>query len=174
MTPRSRRKGLRADERPGESEAERLDRNYGELLQEMRVLQAGVQILFAFLLTLAFQSSFAKTTDFQRNAYLVSLVTATLAAACIIGPVPFHRLLFRRGMKADLIMATTRYVAAGLVSLFIAMVGAVLLVLDVLLSRWLACVVAGGLASVFVVLWLVVPVVVRARESDSAQDKPGA
>lgn len=162
------------NKRPNETEAERLDRNYGELLQEMRVLQAGVQILFAFLLTLAFQASFADVTDFQRNTYLVVLMAAGLATACIIGPVPFHRVVFRRGMKADLITAATRYVTAGLLFLFVAINGAVLLVLDVLVSRAFATAVTAILAAVFVVLWVVVPIRTRADESDDDQDPPGA
>lgn len=168
-----RDRDVRADERPGESEAERLDRNYGELLQELRVLQAGVQILFAFLLTLAFQSGFAKIDDFELGIYLVTLVGAALAAACIIGPVPFHRFVFRRGMKADLIRATTRYVAAGLVFIGLSMLGAVLLVLDVLVDRWAALVIAGVLTVVYVISWVVMPALARADEEDSRQDKPG-
>ena len=128
-------KGVRADDRPDESEAERLDRNYGELLQEMRVLQAGVQILFAFLLTLPFQSAFGQVDDFQRTVYMSTLVAAALAAICVIGPVPFHRFVFRRGMKDDLIKATTRYVGSGLVFIFLSMIGAVMLAADVLVSR---------------------------------------
>lgn len=162
----------RSDERPGESEAGRLDRNYGELLQEMRVLQAGVQILFAFLLTLAFQTSFAEVTEFRRDAYLVTLIAAALATACIIGPVPFHRVVFRRGMKADLIKATTRYVTAGLGFLFVSITGAVLLVLDFLLSRTTATIVTTALAAAFLVLWVVVPLLARADEDDDDQDQP--
>lgn len=175
-TGRGRRSGTRADagQRPGENEAERLDRNYGELLQEMRVLQAGVQILFAFLLTLAFQASFTDVTEFQRNTYLVALITAALATACIIGPVPFHRIVFRRGMKADLIKVATRYVTAGLAFLFVSISGAVLLVLDVLVSRTFATVVTAVIATVFLVLWVAVPLVARADEDDDDQDEPGA
>ena len=156
-----------------ESEAERLDRNYGELLQEMRVLQAGMQILFAFLLTIAFQQRFASVTDFQRNVYLATLVAASLATACIIGPVPFHRVVFRRGMKDDLIKAASRYVSAGLALLFVSMTGAVLLVFDFLLDRTLAVSITAGLALVYVVLWLVLPYLSRAEESDTEQDEPG-
>ncbi|MEJ7744153.1 MAG: DUF6328 family protein [Nocardioidaceae bacterium] len=155
-----------------ESEAERLDRNYGELLQELRVLQAGVQILFAFLLTIAFQQRFASVSDFQRNTYLASLMCAALATVCIIAPVAFHRIVFRRGMKDDLMNAATRYVAAGMLFLFLAMVGAVFLVLDFLLSRVIAVSVSGGLVVAFVVLWVVVPYVSRAAEDDDEQDSP--
>jgi len=172
---RGRRSGSQPGnrERSDEPEAERLDRNYGELLQEMRVLQAGVQILFAFLLTLAFQASFTAVTEFQRNTSLVALIAAALATACIIGPVPFHRVVFRRGMKADLIKVATVYVTAGLAFLFVSISGAVLLVLDVLVSRAFATVVTTVVSAVFAVLWVVVPFLARADEGDDDQDEPG-
>ncbi len=166
------RSAKRTDRRPGETEEERLDRNYNELLQEMRVLQAGMQILFAFLLSLAFQSRFTSVTDFQRDVYLATLVSAALATACIIGPVPFHRIIFRRGMKDDLIRAANRYVAAGLALLFVTIVGAMLLVLDFLIPRTGAFVVSGVLAGAFVVLWIVLPVMARVNETDDERDRP--
>jgi len=173
MAPQPESKKVRADDRPDESEAARLDRNYNELLQEMRVLQAGVQILFAFLLTLPFQSAFGSVDDFQKTIYLTTLTSAALAAISIIGPVPFHRLVFRRGMKDDLIKATTRYVGAGLVFIFLAMIGAVLLVVDVLVSRAWALTMVSCLSAVFVALWLVIPVMARVREEDDSQEEPG-
>ncbi len=154
-------------EQRDESEAERLDRNYGELLQEMRVLQAGVQILFAFLLSLPFQSRFESVTDFQRNTYLVTIVSAALATALVIGPVPFHRVVYRRGMKADLMRVAARYIAGGLAFFFVSMTGAVLLVLDFLVSRTFAVGVVAALAAGFLVLWVVVPFLSRAeRDAD--------
>ena len=160
------------DERD-ETESDRLDRNYLEMLQELRVLQAGMQILFAFLLSLAFLSRFDETTDFQRNLYIVTLVCAALATACLIAPVPFHRIVFRRGMKDDLIVATTRYVAGGLVFLFLTMAGAILLVLDFLVDLTAALVITASLAVAFLVLWVVLPLLSRATEHDDSQDKPG-
>lgn len=155
-----------------ETEAERLDRNYNELLQEMRVLQAGIQILFAFLLSLAFQQRFTEVTDLQRDVYIVTLVFACLATACILAPVSFHRLVFRRGMKDELMKAANKQVGAGLVLLFVAMHGAVLLVLDFLLSLTFAVIAVAVIAMVYLVLWLVVPLVARAREANDEQDKP--
>lgn len=155
-----------------ESEAERLDRNYDELLQELRVLQAGVQILFAFLLTIVFQQRFGSVSDFQRNVYLVSLINASLATVCITAPVAFHRIVFRRGMKDELIVAANRFAAAGMTFFALAMVGAVFLVIDYLLNLGIAVVVSGGLAAVFVVLWVVLPLVARARQTDDEQDPP--
>ncbi len=136
------------------------------------MLQAGMQILFAFLLSLAFQSRFTSVTDFQRDVYLGTLLSAALATACIIGPVPFHRVVFRRGMKDDLMRAATRYVSTGLVLLFVSIIGALLLVLDFLLSRTAAAVISAVLAVIFVVLWLVLPLLARAAEDETWQDRP--
>jgi O-antigen/teichoic acid export membrane protein len=166
------RKRVRTDSRPGETEEQRLDRNYNELLQEMRVLQSGMQILFAFLLSIAFQQRFVEVDAFQRDVYLVTLVSAALATACIIGPVPFHRLIFRRGMKDDLIRASTRYVGAGLTFLFVCITGAMLMVLDFLTSRVLAITVTAVLAVIFFVLWVVLPIRTRVEEEDSEQSEP--
>ena len=94
--------GWRLGAGPGsgdDSEAERLNRNFGDLLQELRVAQAGVQILFAFLLTLPFQARFAAITTFEKVVYIGALCAAAFAAATLIGPVAYHRILFRRGRK---------------------------------------------------------------------------
>jgi Family of unknown function (DUF6328) len=155
-----------------ETEAERLDRNYNELLQEMRVLQAGIQILFAFLLSLAFQQRFTEVTDLERDIYVVTLIFACLSTACILAPVSFHRLVFRRGMKDELMRAANKEVAAGLVLLFIAMHGAVLLVLAFLLGLSFAIIAVAAIAVIYLLLWLVVPLVARAREANDEQDKP--
>lgn len=155
-----------------ETEAERLDRNYNELLQEMRVLQAGIQILFAFLLSLAFQQRFTEVTDFQRDVYIVTLIFACLSTACILAPVSFHRLVFRRGMKDELMKAANKEVAGGLVLLFVAMHGAVLLVLDFLLGASFAVPVVAGIAAIYLFLWLAIPLVARAREANDEQDEP--
>jgi len=86
-----------------ETEDERADRRYAELLQELRVAQTGVQFLFAFLLTLAFTQRFVRITDFQLGLYVGTLVASAVAAALLIGPVPFHRIVFRRGLKPRLV-----------------------------------------------------------------------
>jgi hypothetical protein len=82
-----------------ESHLERCDRNLVELLQELRVAQTGVQILFAFLLGLAFTSRFGQATELQRVDYFVTLISSGLAAMLLIAPTSQHRLLFRRGDK---------------------------------------------------------------------------
>src|SRR5688572_10173985 len=94
--------------RGDETDSERLDRNFGDLLQELRVLQAGVQILFAFLLTLPFAARFATIDSFERIVYVVALLAAAGAAAMIIAPVAYHRVLFRRGRKPELVRSAHR------------------------------------------------------------------
>lgn len=150
------------DERD-ESEAERLDRNYGELLQELRVTQTGVQILFAFLLTLAFTQRFPQITSFQRATYVVTLLCSAGAAALFIAPVALHRIVFRQDQKDTLVFTTNRLALGGLAFLFVALVGALLLTLDVTLGRGPALWWTGVAAVFFLVLWVVVPLVSRSR-----------
>ena len=139
-----------------ESEAA-ADRRYTELLQELRVAQTGVQFLFAFLLSLAFTQRFGQITDFQKWLYVAELIVASVAAALLIGPVPAHRILYRRGLKPRLVAASDRMERAGLVVLVIAINGAVLLVLDVVLGGWLPFLLTGLTALSFMLVWYVVP-----------------
>lgn len=145
--------GIRADE----SEAQRLDRNFNELLQELRVAQTGVQILFAFLLTLPFGARFGGVDTFELVVYVVALLAATAAAAMIIAPVAYHRMLFRRGQKPQLVRSAHRMASGGLAFLLVSMVGSVLLVTDFVAGRVLATIVSAAAAVWFVMLWVVLP-----------------
>jgi Family of unknown function (DUF6328) len=147
-----------------ESEAERLDRNYAELLQELRVVQTGVQILFAFLLTLAFTERFTRITAFQRGTYVLTLLSAAAATAFLIAPVAFHRVVFRHQQKDDLVRNAHRMAVGGLVCLLLAMVGAVLLILEVALGQPEAFWITAPVALFFVCWWLVVPLASRSRD----------
>lgn len=155
----------RVDTRPhdgrDETEEERADRNYGELLQELRVAQTGVQILFAFLLTLPFTQRFASVNDEQRGTYLVTLLATALATVCLIGPVSHHRVLFHQGRKPELVRGSSRLAAAGLVLLWLSVVGAVFLVFEVVLGRSAAVGVGVALAVTFVLVWYVYPLTKR-------------
>lgn len=146
-----------------ETEEQRLDRNYVELLQELRVAQTGTQILFAFLLTMAFTPRFLDITQFQRVLYVITLVTAALATVLIIGPVSFHRIVFRRRQKRALVEVANRLAIGGLVLLAVAMTCSVLLVLDVVvggaLAQWLTALVGAW----FLIFWYVVPFVHRRK-----------
>jgi hypothetical protein len=151
------------DDGRDESEAAQADRQYDELLQELRVAQTGVQFLFAFLLTLAFTQRFTQITDFQKWLYIGTLIVALVAAALLMGPVPMHRILYRRGLKPRLVAASDRMVRAGLVALVVAINGASLLVLDVVLGGWLPFVLAGVTTLWFVLVWYVLPMTTRER-----------
>jgi hypothetical protein len=150
-------------DRDDEDEATRADRRYNELLQELRVAQTGVQFLFAFLLTLAFTQRFGRVTDFQKGLYIGTLIAASVAAALLIGPVPMHRALYRRGLKPRLVAASDLMVRMGLVVLVVAINGAILLVLDVVLGGWVPFLAAGLTTLWFVLVWYVVPLTTRER-----------
>ena len=153
-----------------ESEAERLDRNYGELLQELRVAQVGVQILFASLLTVVFTERFTTISTSQRVTYVVTLLAAATATALLVGPVAFHRIVFRHSQKDDLVRVSHRMALGGLACLAVAIVGAVLFALEEVLGRTPALWYSAGVAAVFVVFWLVIPVVSRTREEIDGHD----
>ena len=112
----------------GESEAERLDRNFDDLLQELRVSQNGTQILFAFLLTVPFSNGFHKVTSFERGLYFATLLLAALSAAMLIAPAVMHRVLFRQHMKAQLMRTAGLVALGGQGLLTLTVTGAVMLV----------------------------------------------
>jgi hypothetical protein len=109
-----------------ESEAQRDDRNLAELLQELRVAGLGVQVLFGFLLSLPFTNRFSKVDPGQRDLYLASLVLAALATALLVGPVAYHRLVFRRGQKEHLVKASNVMAISGLAAVGLTAVSAAL------------------------------------------------
>lgn len=146
---------------PHETEQARLTRNLAELLQELRVAQAGVQILFAFLLSLPFTAAFPSVTPFQRATYLVTFVCSGAAVVCLVAPVAYHRLLFRRMHRPQLVRAAHRFALAGLALLATSITGAAVLVGDVVLGGVGAGVLGVGSAVSFVVLWVALPL--RAR-----------
>jgi hypothetical protein len=147
-----------------ETEEERADRNLLELLQELRVAQTGVQILFAFLLTLPFTQRFDQITNFQRDVYFVTLLLAAASTAFIIAPVAHHRILFRRHEKIHLVNIANRFAIAGLVCLALAMTGAILLVTDVIFHASLVVITTTLTAAFFAVMWFVTPLLRRLQD----------
>jgi Family of unknown function (DUF6328) len=141
-----------------ETEKERLDRNLQELLGELRVALPGVQVLFAFLLVVPFQQSFANITNFQRTTYFVTLLLATAASACLIAPTAHHRIEFRAQDKKRIVFAATKLAIAGLVLLASAMTGAVMLITDLLYEKTTVTIVAVAVALLFLALWFAWPV----------------
>jgi hypothetical protein len=150
--------------RKAESEAESLDRHWQELLQELRVAQAGTQILFAFLLTIAFTQPFREADDLTHRVYAVTLVLASLATALLIAPVSFHRMVFRQRLRDHMVAIAARMASGGLFLLMLSMAGALFLALDVALSRPMAVIVVVAALAWYVVFWYVVPLYVRNRE----------
>lgn len=143
--------------RPSETPDERADRQLSELLQELRVAQAGVQILFAFLLVLPFQGGFADLSTALKNVYAFSLLSALVAAALMIAPVALHRMLFGHHMKDEVIRSAHLMASAGLLFLAAAMTGAVFLALDVSIGRPFSIVAGAGAVVLFIGLWLIWP-----------------
>jgi hypothetical protein len=151
---------------PSETELERWQRNFAELLQELRVAQTGVQILFAFLLSLAFSGRFTEIGTFERTTYLVALLAAAAATALIMAPVAHHRLLFRRGHKPYLVRSAHRMALCSLSLIFVATISSVLLAADLVLDRPAAVLVALSLSTWFLLIWAVVPWIQRLRDPD--------
>jgi cobalamin synthase len=141
----------------GESEEERWQRNFNELLQELRVAQTGVQILFAFLLTLVFSARFSELSSVQRDVYLVALLSAAGSVSMIIAPVAYHRILFRRRRKPEIVRIAHRMASAGLVFLLVSMVSSVYLVVDFIVNQTAAAIVTAAVGVWFVLWWAVLP-----------------
>ncbi|MBW8705021.1 hypothetical protein MBT84_36040 [Streptomyces sp. MBT84] len=148
------------DER-NETPLERADRNFAELLQELRVIQTGVQILFAFLLTLAFTQRFPSLDTAQRTTYVCTLLLSMLAAALFMAPAALHRTLFQQHAKQAIVRISSRLAAAGLVVLTLAFTGSVLLVVDVSLGRAAGVAAAAGTFVVCAGLWRILPRLVQ-------------
>jgi hypothetical protein len=155
-----------------ESEATRLDRNYGELLQELRVAETGVQILFAFMLSIAFQQRFQTLDDVQRTIYVITLLFCTLSIALLVAPVAFHRLVFRQGLKDELVRITNRLALAGTSFLLLAVLSGVLLIFDYVVGRGFAAAVTSVLAVLFIGLWVVFPLSRRRAEENRQASAP--
>jgi uncharacterized membrane protein YidH (DUF202 family) len=160
---RERRHGRDTDDDRDESHAERVDRELMELLNELRVALPGVQFLFAFLLVVPFQQATDRATDLQRDVYLVTLVAAVVATALLIAPAAQHRALFRQHDKEALLRRSNRLAFSGLCVLAVAIVSAVLLVVDFLFPLPLALATAGLVAVLLGWLWIGSPLAQRAR-----------
>ncbi len=140
-----------------ETSGQRLDRNFTEQLQEVRIAQAGTQILFAFLLTLPFQQRFTTLTSFQRGVYVATLIATAVSVVLFTAPVAMHRVLFHRGVKDFIVTYTARLTSLGLIALGLGIVGGVTLVLDVMLSHAVALAMGAGVALLALVFWVAVP-----------------
>lgn len=146
-----------------ETEHERLTRNVSELLQELRVAQAGVQFLFGFLLAVAFTEPFIRASGFEHAVHLIAVLFATAATALLSAPAAWHRLLFRQGERKTIIDVANRLAIAGMICLAVAMTFTVLLLIGAVLDKWVAIVVAALAAILFTTLWFLLPLRQRMR-----------
>lgn len=150
------------DERD-ETSAERADRNWNEVLQELRVMQTGTQILTGFLLALAFQPAFAHLDSEQRTFYLALVVLSALSSIVALAPVALHRVLFRQGAKPQVVAYGHAALSTALVTVSLLLVGVVGFVFDVVVDRQAALVAVIALSLVVVSLWVIGPGVMRVR-----------
>src|SRR5690349_699939 len=147
----------------------RLDRNWNELLQELRVAQTGVQILSGFLLTLPFSPKFGDLAESRQNVYVAILLTAITATLLLLSPVALHRALFHRHQRPWLVQAAHYLSRSGLLLLAAANVGVVWLIVDTVIDASTAATAAAVLAGLTTVVWVVIPVwVLHRRESEES------
>ncbi|MFB4263701.1 DUF6328 family protein [Nonomuraea sp. GTA35] len=144
-----------------ESEQERADRNFVELLQGARVAVTGVQVLFAFLLTVPFSSGFSRLDQADRWLYYAALVSAAIASICYIAPTAQHRVLFRQGRKETLVRRSNLYGILGALALAVSMTTSTMFVIDYLFQATLAWITAGLLAALALWTWFGQPGLTR-------------
>lgn len=144
-------------EHDDETEQERLNRRWAELLQELRVIQTGTQILTGFLLALAFQPRFVELDGYQVTTYLVLVATAAITTILALTPVSLHRILFKQKAKDEIITIANRVLKVTLFFVALTILGTIMLIVDVVLGRewgWLA----GGVALVGILFaWVLLP-----------------
>ncbi len=159
-----------------ETELERDDRNLIELLQEARVVQTGVQILFGFLLTVAFQPKFERLSSFQKADYFGTLVAAATTLIMLTAPTSWHRILFRQGDKEHLVTVANRFMLVGLVTMGLTSIGVVMLLSDIAFSPALTAIVTAAAVLACAFLWGILPLARRqalSRASERRDDSPG-
>ncbi|MGH3314119.1 MAG: DUF6328 family protein [Streptomyces sp.] len=163
----SRDEGMASEEEPWE----RVNRQWNEILQETRVAQTGVQILFGFLLSVAFTARFTNLAAFDRTVYVMTVILAAGATGALIAPVSIHRFLSGQRMKDEVVEVAGRLMMCGMVLLALTVGSTLLLILHVVLSSLLAEILVGLVMVWFVCCWYVLPAWLRNR-SDRKRGRP--
>ena len=145
----------------GETESERIARNWDEILQELRVTQTGTQILLGFLLTIPFQAAFAELDGGQIAVYLTLVVVAAVATILALSPVALHRALFRRDAKRQLVRAANVLLRLALAAISLALSGTVFLIFDVVVGHLAALIVGATTLAATLAMWAVLPSFLR-------------
>ena len=153
-----------AEERTGEDSQERTAREMIELLQELRIVIPGVQVLFAFLLTVPFNQGFAKLDTAQRDVFFATLLCTAVATALLIAPSAHHRLLFRQGVREQRLQMGNLLAILGLVFLVPAMVGVIFVITDLIFGMTVAAIVTFVMALLFLSLWFLLPFPYRGKD----------
>jgi hypothetical protein len=153
-----------------ESENQRLNRNLDQLLQELRVVLPGVQVLFAFLLAVPFSSRFGDVDDFERDIYFVALLLSAVAVALLMAPSIQHRILFRQEQKRYLVRVGSMLTIAGMTALALAIVLSLVLVAHFLFGPGAAWAAGGLSVGAFALLWYALPIHRRVRHPRSDRD----
>lgn len=157
----------RWDKDRDETEAQRLDRNWSSLLQELRVAQTGVQLLTGFLLTLPFQQRFSQLDTLMRTVYLVTVGCSIGATVLLVAPVSMHRLLFRRHRLETLVAAAHTYAIAGLMLLGVALSGVSVVIFDTVTGRTSAWIAGGCTLVALSAFWYFLPLRGRAARDNA-------
>jgi len=142
------------------------DRELIELLNELRVVLPGIQVMFAFLLIVPFSQGFAQVTTLQKNVYFVSFLCTAVATAFLIAPTTYHRVRWRTGDKEHMLKVSNRYALIGTVFLALAMTGVVFVITDFLYDTGLAIFATIWAAGTFLLLWFGIPLLRAMREDD--------
>ncbi|WP_284581240.1 DUF6328 family protein [Streptomyces sp. 2P-4] len=155
-----------------ENRNERADRQWQELVQEIRVVQTGVQILFGFLLTVAFTPRFQELDDPDRTIYIITVVLGSLATGALIGPVAFHRIVSGRKIKPEAVTWASRLTMTGIVLLLATLVSALSLILRVTTDDHIVPLLVVGVLAWYLLCWFALPMWVRGRKTNG-KDDPG-
>jgi hypothetical protein len=155
-----------AEENTAEDRHERTARELIELLQELRIVIPGVQVLFAFLLTVPFTQRFTQLTTVQRDVFFATLLCTAAATALLIAPSAHHRLLFRQGVREQRLRIGNTLAILGLAFLVPAMVGVVYVITDLIFGLTMALIVTIVMALSFLLLWFVLPLPHRGNDED--------
>lgn len=148
-----------------ETPEERADRRWGDVIQEVRVAQTGVQILFGFLLTVVFTPRFVELSDTDRTIYVVTVLLGSAATGALIGPVSFHRIVSGRRIKPQAVVWASRLTLAGLVLLLGTLTSALLLVLRVATDNTVVPWLVAGVVAWYLLCWFVLPAWARHRHT---------
>ena len=160
------RHGASSQDERDETESERLDRNLGELLQEMRVAIPGIQVLFAFLLVVPFQQGWPDVTEFERKIYYVTLLLTAASSACLMAPTARHRMRFRELDKPWIVTTSNRLAIAGLVLEAGAICGVLMLITHFVYDSTLTAIVVSVFGGLFAWLWFLAPVMREVTDAE--------